>query len=69
MGQTFREGLDVGPVGVIWISGVALVALRLDLARRSESMFLANLGYSATRISLLAVVECIVLEIGLQFLV
>ena len=68
-GGSFSEGLAVGPAGIIWIWGVVLIALRLDLERRSESVFLANLGHSVTRISFLALLECSVLEAGLGLLV
>jgi hypothetical protein len=41
---------------------VILLPLRIEMARRSELVFLANLGYSFLHVSLIVGAECIVLE-------
>ncbi len=47
-------------VGWIWL--VVVIALKVDLSRRHESVFLANLGHSFPQISILAIGECVVFE-------
>ena len=45
---------------------VILVLLRLEMARRSELIFLANLGYSFLHVGLVVAVECVLLEAVLR---
>ena len=60
----------VGPVpSVLWIVGVIVLVLRVEMGRKSEIIFLANLGHSFRRIALVAACECLLLEIGLRMAV
>ncbi len=62
-GTSFAQGLSVPILGVAWTWLAVLVALQVDLSRRNESVFLANLGHSLPQISILAIAECVALEI------
>lgn len=42
------------PVATFWILPVVLLALWIDLARRNEAVFLANLGWSFRRLAVAA---------------
>jgi hypothetical protein len=57
----------VGPLpSVLWIVGVIVLALRVEMGRKSELLFLANLGHSFRGMALVMVGECLVLEVGLR---
>ena len=45
---------------------VIIFVVRVEMWRKSEILFLANLGYSFQRIALLAVGECLLLEVWLR---
>ena len=56
-----------GPLSsVLWIVGVIVLALRVEMGRKSELLFLANLGHSFRGMALVMVGECLVLEVGLR---
>ena len=48
---------------------VIVFVVRVEMARKSELLFLANLGHSFRRISLVVCGECLVLEVGLRLAV
>ena len=54
------------PASVPWIVGVIVLALRVEMGRKSELLFLANLGHSFRGMALVIVGECLVLEVGLR---
>jgi len=49
-----------------FLIAVIVLVIRLELRRRSEIIFLANLGHSFRTISLVVVGECLLLEAGLR---
>ena len=57
------------PITILWIMAVIILVLRVEMGRRSELLFLANLGHSFRRIALVICVECLVLEVGLRLAV
>lgn len=61
-GVPFRQSLVGPPPVAVLVCAVVLVVMRVELWRRSESVFLANLGCSFTRIAAFIVLECIMLE-------
>jgi hypothetical protein len=50
----------------VFLIAVIVLVIRLELRRRSEIIFLANLGHSFRGIALVVVAECLVLEAGLR---
>ncbi len=53
----------IGPsLAAFYLFAVILVVLRLEMARRSELIFLANLGYSFLHVSLVVAATCVALE-------
>ena len=56
-------------LGILWIMGVIVLVLRVEMGRKSELVFLANLGHSFRRIALVVCAECLVLEVGLRLAV
>ena len=62
----FPQSLIPSPTGTIFLIAVIVVVVRLEMGRRSEIVFLANLGHSSGKIALLVVGACILLEIGLR---
>ena len=59
-----------GPLlGVPWIIGVVVLMVRVEMGRKSELLFLANLGHSFRRMALVVLGECLVLEVGLRLAV
>jgi len=65
-GLSYPESLIGNPIGTLFLIGVIIVVLRVEMWRKSEILFLANLGYSFRRIALLALGECLLLEVGLR---
>jgi hypothetical protein len=51
------------------ILAVVLIVMRIELWRRSEIVFLANLGCSFNRVALFVGLECAVLETALRLTV
>jgi hypothetical protein len=51
------------------VCAIILVVMRVELWRRAEMVFLANLGCSWTRVAVLVVAECAVLETALRLAV
>ena len=45
---------------------VIVLVVRVEMRRKSELVFLANLGHSFRRIALLIIFECLVLEAGVR---
>ena len=61
----FPQSLVPNPIGALFLFAVVFLAMRLEMGRRSELIFLANLGHSFRKIALVIVAECLVLEVGL----
>jgi hypothetical protein len=53
----------------VWLIAVIVLAMRMEMGRRAELLFLANLGHSYRRIGLLVIGECLVLEASLRMAV
>ncbi len=56
-------------MSILWIMGVIVLVLRVEMGSKSELVFLANLGHSFSRVALVACGECLVLEVGLRLAV
>ena len=52
--------------GTIFLIAVILLVVRVEMGRKSEIIFLANLGHSFRGISLVAVLECLAFEVVLR---
>ena len=65
MGTPFPQSLIANQVGTFFLIVVIVLVVRLEMGRRSEIVFLANLGHSFRRIALVVVGECLVLEAAL----
>ncbi len=62
----FPQSLIPSPIGTVFLIAVIVLVVRLEMGRRSEIVFLANLGHSFRRISLVVIAGCLVLEAGLR---
>lgn len=49
------------------VAPIVVAVMFIDMGRRSELIFLANLGRSFQGISFLIVAICVLLEVGLRF--
>lgn len=65
VGASFVRNLTPNPMSFLWIWGVVAIVLGVELVRRKESLFLANLGVSFYRIAALAFVLCALLDLAL----
>ncbi len=65
-GTPLPQSLIANPVGTLFLIAVIVLVVRLEMGRRSEIVFLANLGHSFRRIALVVVGECLVLEASLR---
>ena len=66
IGTSFPQSLISSPIGTFFLIAVIILVVRVEMRRRSEIVFLANLGHSFRRISLVVVGECLLLEAGLR---
>jgi hypothetical protein len=66
LGASLSEAVAGTPLGAFYLLVIILVALRLEMARRSELIFLANLGYSFLNVSIIAIVQCVSLDAVLR---
>ena len=62
----FPQALIPSPVGTSFLIAVIILVVRVEMGRRSEIVFLANLGHSFLGIALVVVAECLVLEATLR---
>ena len=62
----FPQALIPSPVGTSCLDRGDHLVVRVEMGRRSEIVFLANLGHSFRRIALVVVGECFVLEATLR---
>ena len=62
----FPQALIPSPVATSFLIAVIILVVRVEMGRRSEIVFLANLGHSFRRIALVVVGECFVLEATLR---
>ncbi len=62
----FPQSLIPSPIGTVFLIAVIVLVVRLEMGRRSEIVFLANLGHSSGKVALLVVGACLVMEIGLR---
>ncbi len=62
MGASLPQAL-IGPsLAAFYVFAVVLLVIRIEMARRSELIFLANLGYSFLHVSLVVAATCVGLE-------
>ncbi len=66
IGTPFPQSLIASPIGTLFLIAVIILVVWVEMRRRSEIVFLANLGHSVRRISLVVVGECLVLEASLR---
>jgi len=66
VGTPFPQSLISSPIGTLFLIAVIILVVRVEMRRRSEIIFLANLGHSFRRISLVVVGECLLLEASLR---
>jgi len=62
LGMLLIAAMRPGPLSVIWIWGFVALGVHLVARRRGEALILADLGFSATRTSLLVIAWCALLE-------
>ena len=62
----YPQSLIGRPMGTLWLIAAIILVVRVEMWRRSETLFLANLGYSFRRIALATFCECMLLEVGLR---
>ncbi len=55
--------------GQAWVVAFVLAAVWIDLRRRGETVFLANLGFGKARVAGLILAVCFTLEVALGLLV
>jgi hypothetical protein len=66
IGTPFPQSLIPSPISTSFLIAVIVLVVRVEMGRRSEIVFLANLGHSFRRIALVVVGECLVLETSLR---
>jgi len=66
METPFPQSLIASPGGTFFLIAVIVLVVRLEMGRRAEIIFLANLGHSFRKIALVVVGGCLVLEAGLR---
>lgn len=66
MGIPYPQAMIGRPIGTVWIIAAIILVVRVEMWRRSEIVFLANLGHSFLRIALLVIAECLLLETSLR---
>jgi hypothetical protein len=66
LGTPFPESLIPSPTGTAFLIAVIVIVVRVEMGRRAEIVFLANLGHSFRRIAVVVVAGCLVLEAGLR---
>ncbi len=69
METPFPESVIPNPISTLFLIAVVTLAVRVEMGRRSEIVFLANLGHSSRKIALVVIGECLVLEAGLRMAV
>ena len=66
IGTPFPQSLISSPISTSFLIAVIVLVVRVEMGRRSEIVFLANLGHSFHSIALVVVGECLVLETSLR---
>ncbi len=69
VGTPFPQSLISSPIGTLFLIAVIILVVRVEMGRRSEIVFLANLGHSFRRIALVVVGVCLLLEASLRMAV
>ncbi len=62
----FPRAVVGSPLTTLWLTLAALAVVGIDMWRRRELMFLANLGYSFRHLGLLIAAECVLLDAVLR---
>lgn len=68
-GVPFPRSIIGAPVAVLWLTAATVAALRFEMWRQRELVFLANLGFSSARLGTTVVFVCLLLEIALRLTV
>jgi hypothetical protein len=59
---------QVSPEARVGVIGVTALIVWIEMTRRSELLFLANLGYSVPRVAAFVVAQCVGFEVLLRLL-
>ena len=62
----YPQSLLGSPTGVLFLIAVVIFVVWVEMRRKSEILFLANLGHSFRGIAGVAFCECMLLETGLR---
>lgn len=62
----FPRALIGTPLTSLWLAAATIAAVWFELWRQRELIFLANLGYSFSRLGTVVAVECVALELALR---
>ena len=65
-GTPLPKSLIPNAGSTLFLIAVIVLVVRLEMRRRSEIVFLANLGHSFRGIALVVVAQCLVLEATLR---
>ena len=65
-GVPFPQSVVGPPISTLWVMVVIILVIWWEMKRKSELIFLANLGYSFRRVTLMVLGECLLLEVTLR---
>jgi len=65
-GAAYPASLVGPPILSVAVIAVVLLVVRVEIGRRSERLFLANLGCSLVRVAVFVTAECAALESALR---
>ena len=68
-GDPFPESLAGPPITAPFLVSAIVLVLWVEMRRRSELVFLANLGHSFGRIAVFVAAECFAFEVALRLAV
>lgn len=61
--------LEGPPLSALFVYVAVLIAVRVEIGRRSERIFLFNLGYSFGQLAIFVAAECAILEVAMRLCV
>jgi len=65
-GTSYPEALTGHPITTLWVIGVVVLVVRIELWRQQELVFLANLGYAFPRLAVGVGALCFALDVALR---
>jgi hypothetical protein len=69
LGVPYPEALLGPPITVLWLTVAIILAVRVEMSRRREGIFLENLGHSFAPIATVVAAETSLLELALRLAV